>query len=177
MPRATRSSRMLDLHGFLDKYRAEHLHIRKAVELDAVGALAAQATDTIVFENLAGHSEFRLVDNLFVHRRAQARVLQCELKDVVPTLAQVLRRGPKPLKVIDGAACQARVVSGNEVDLAKLPIVRHTDLDPYPYTTSFAVHRHPDSGQFNAMFPRCGVLSPREMVTSFVTPTANRILA
>src|SRR5262249_19897949 len=27
------------------------------------------------------------------------------------------------------------------------------------------------------MFPRCGVLSRNEMVTSFVTPTANRILA
>jgi len=168
---------MLDLHGFLDTHRAEHLHIRKPVELDAVGALAAQANDTIVFENLAEHPGFRLIDNLFVHRRAQARVLNCEPRDVVPTLAKVLRHGPKSLEVVDTAPCQTRVITGRDIDLAELPIIRHTELDPYPYTTSFAVHRHPDSGQFNAMFPRCGVLSAREMVTSFVTPTANRILA
>src|SRR5262245_27705003 len=149
---------MLDLHGFLNTYRAEHLHIRKPVELDAIGALAAQANDTIVFENLAGHPNFRLIDNLFANRRAQARVPNCDGKKVVPTLAKVLREGPKPLKVIDGAACQTRVVTGRDIDLAQLPIVRHTELDPYPYTTSFAVHRHPDNGQFNAMFPRCGAL-------------------
>ena len=65
---------------------------------------------------------------------------------------------------------------GDDVDLSQLPIVRHTDLDPYPYTTSFAVHHDPETGLFNAMYPRCGVLGRNEMVTSFVTSTANRIL-
>jgi len=58
-----------------------------------------------------------------------------------------------------------------------LPIPRHTDVDPYPYTTSFAIHRDPATGEYNQMFPRCGVLRRNEMVASFVTPTANRILA
>lgn len=66
---------------------------------------------------------------------------------------------------------------GEDVDLGQLPIVHHTDPDPYPYTTSFAIHRDPKSGAFNQMYPRCGVLAPNEMVTSFVTSTANRMLA
>jgi 2,5-furandicarboxylate decarboxylase 1 len=167
---------MLDLQGFLDAHRTEHLHVRKPVRLEDVGALTAQAAETIVFENLVEHPRFRLVDNLFVQRRAQARILGCEPAQVVPRLAAVLKRGPKPLVVADGGPCQERVVVGDDVDLSVLPIVRHTALDPYPYTTSFAIHHDPETGLYNAMYPRCGVLGRREMVTSFVTATANRIL-
>jgi 2,5-furandicarboxylate decarboxylase 1 len=167
---------MLDLQGFLDAHWREHLHVRKAVRLRDVGALTAQASETIVFDDLEEHPGFRLVDNLFVLRRAQARILGCEPAQVVPTLAQVLRRGPRPLQIVDGGPCHDRVLTGDDIDLAALPVVRHTELDPYPYTTSFAVHRDPETGLHNAMYPRCGVLGRREMVTSFVTPTANRIL-
>jgi 2,5-furandicarboxylate decarboxylase 1 len=168
---------MLDLDGFLAEYERDHVHVRKPVALNYIGALAAQAQDTIVFANLTGHPGFRLIDNLFIHRKAQARVLGCEPRRVVPRLAEVLRHGQRPLRVVDGGPCHERILTGTDVDLAALPIVRHTDIDPYPYTTSFAVHRFPGTKNYNAMFPRCGVLGPREMVTSFVTPTANRILA
>jgi UbiD family decarboxylase len=167
---------MLDLQAFLEAHRGEHLHVRKPVRLDHVGALTAQANDTIVFENLAEYPRFRLVDNLFVHRRAQARILGCAPREVVPCLARVLKHGPKPLMVADGGPCHDRVITGDDINLAELPVVRHTELDPYPYTTSFAVHRDPETGLQNAMYPRCGVLARREMVTSFVTATANRIL-
>ncbi len=168
---------MPDLNSFLDKYQREHLHIRKPVDLAHVGALTAQADETIVFENIEGYENYRLVDLLFHNRKAQARVLGCEPEDVVRSLAEVLRRGPRPLKEVDGGPCQTHVIQDEDVDLAALPIVVHTDLDPYPYTTSFVVHRDPETGQYNQMFPRCGMLSRNEMVASFVTPTANRILA
>ncbi len=168
---------MLDLQGFLKVHRRDLLHVRKPVRLDDVGALTAQAAETIVFENLVEHPRFRLVDNLFVQRKAQARILGCAPDQVVPSLARVLKQGPRPLVVADGGPCHDRVLLGDDVDLSILPVVRHTELDPYPYTTSFAVHRDPETGLYNAMYPRCGVLGRNEMVTSFVTPTANRILA
>jgi UbiD family decarboxylase len=168
---------MLDLQGFLHAHRRGLTHVRKPVRLDDVGALVAQATDTIVFENLKDHPGFRLVDNLFVSRRAQARILLCEENQVVPELARVLKHGPRRLEIVGEAPCHERVLIGDDVDLSLLPIVRHTELDPYPYTTSFAVHRDPETALYNAMYPRCGVLGRNEMVTSFVTPTANRILA
>ena len=168
---------MLSINTFLEKYKDEHIHITKPVALDDVGALIAQADETIVFDNIERYPDFRLVDNLFCNRKIQARVLGCEPSEVVKCLAEVLRKGPRPLEEADGGPCQEQVFLGDDLDLARLPIVRHTDKDPYPYTTSFAVHRDPETGEYNQMFPRCGVLSRNEMVVSFVTPTANRILA
>jgi 2,5-furandicarboxylate decarboxylase 1 len=167
----------VSLDRFLEAFAGDHVRVTKEVPLDYVGALTAQAAETVVFESLEGHRGWKLVDQLFVHRAAQARVLGCDPKAVVPTLLDVLRRrGARPLRIVDDAPCQERVLVGDEVDLSIVPIVRHTARDPYPYTTSFAVHRDPATGAFNCMFPRSGVLSRNEMVTSFVTPTANRFL-
>ena len=167
---------MPDLASFLKAHQDATLRVQKPVKLEHVGALTAQAGETIVFENLCGYPEFRLADLLFVNRKAQGRVLGCDAAEVVKRLAEVLRMGPKPLIQVSEAPCQERVFTTDDIDLGTLPIVRHTDLDPYPYTTSFAIHRDPETGQYNQMFPRCGVLTRNEMVSSFVTPTANRIL-
>lgn len=167
---------MLDLQSFLDTHRDAHLHIDRPVPLDHVGALVAQAGRPVVFENLEGFPGWRLADLLFVDRAAQAQVLGCDPHQVVPALAAVLRRGPHPLQEVAGGPCQEIVEVGDDVDLSRLPIPRHTALDPYPYTTGFAIHRDRDTGAYNQMFPRCGVLSRNEMVASFVTGTANRIL-
>jgi 2,5-furandicarboxylate decarboxylase 1 len=167
---------VIDLHSFLDTHRRHHLHVEKTVPLDHVPALTAEAEQTIVFDDIQDFPGWRLVDQLFVDRASQARVLGCAPTDVVAELSGVLQRGPRPLIEIDDAPCQEIVVEGEDVDLSTLPIVTHTDLDPYPYTTSFAIHRDPETGQGNQMFPRCGVLGGNEMVASFVTSTANRIL-
>jgi len=166
-----------DLEGFLAEHQDAILSIAKPVPLEHVGALTAQANRTIVFENLEGYPGYRLADLLFVNRDAQARVLGCDPCRVVPALGEVIRKGPEPLRTVSDAPCQERVFTGDDVDLAMLPIVRHTATDPYPYTTSFAVHCEISTGRGNQMYPRCGVLSRNEMVTSFVTPTANRMLA
>lgn len=168
---------MENLRGFLEHHSESVLQVRKSVSLDQIGALTAQAESTIQFHEIEGFPGWQAVDQLFVNRAAQARVLSCEPAQVVPQLLEVIRRGPKPLRDVLDGACQERVWLGDEVDLSQLPIVTHTPLDPYPYTTSFAVHQDPDSGNHNSMFPRCGVLSRNEMVASFVTATANRFLA
>ncbi|MET7992115.1 UbiD family decarboxylase [Amycolatopsis sp. NPDC005232] len=173
---------MPSLSEFLAENDEIVTRVRGCVPLDLVGALTAQARTPILFDNLAEHPGWRLADQLFVTREAQARVLGSDPGDptsVVRALVQVLRRGPRPLHHLPPgeAACQETVLTGDDIDLSLLPIVTHTARDPYPYTTSFAVHRNPDSGQGNQMFPRCGVLGRAEMVTSFVTSTANRFLA
>ena len=45
----------MDLHGFLEKHRGTYLEIDRPVKLDHVGALVAQANDTIVFDHLEGY--------------------------------------------------------------------------------------------------------------------------
>ena len=165
-----------DLHGFLEQHRGEILWIDKPVPLSAVGALTARACRPVVFSNVEGH-EIPIVDGLFVDRDAQARVVGCDPREFLKTLNLALKQGPRPLQTVDDAPCKEIKLLGDDVDLGSLPIVTHTDRDPYPYTTAFVTHKHPVTGAFNSMFPRCGVLGPREMVASFVTPTAWQILA
>ncbi len=64
-----------DLHSFLKEHEADHIQVNKPVDLDHIGALVAQAKDTIVFNTINGYGDFRIVDLLFSTRRAQARVL------------------------------------------------------------------------------------------------------
>ena len=165
----------VSLSSYLERNRDHVLWIDKTVPLSAVGALTAQAKKTVVFNRVQGQT-MPIVDLLFHDRAAQARVLGCESTDVLPALNRVLRAGPKPLRVVEQAPCKERVYLGDDIDLGMLPVVTHTDRDPYPYTTSFVVHRDPVTRTYNSMFPRCGVLSRNTMVTSFVTPTAIRIL-
>ena len=165
-----------DLRSFLEQHREHVLWIEKPVPLSAVGALTARACRPVVFSNIEGH-DIPIVDCLFVDRAAQARILGCEPHEVLRALNRALAQGPRPLVTVDDAPCKEVKLVGDEVDLGVLPIVTHTDRDPYPYTTSFCVHSHPATGTYNSMFPRCGVLGPRELVASFVTPTAWQILA
>jgi UbiD family decarboxylase len=165
----------IDLQGFLERHREHFLWLEKPVPLSAVGALTGRACQPIVFTAIEGH-RIPIVDGLFIDRAAQARVLECEPTEFLKHLNAAAARGPRPLVTVDDAPCKEVKLVGEDVDLSLLPIVTHTEQDPYPYTTSFVTHQHPN-GSYNSMFPRCGVLGPREMVASFVTPTAWAILA
>jgi 2,5-furandicarboxylate decarboxylase 1 len=165
-----------DLQSFLREHHDHVLEISKPVPLIDLGALTAKAGRPVLFSNVEGF-HIPVVDGLFIDREAQGRVLGCDPGEVLRALNAVMRRGPQPLRTVRDAPCKEVKLLGDDVDLSVLPIVTHTDKDPYPYTTSFAVHQDPQSGSFNSMFPRSGVLGRNEMVTSFVTPTANRILA
>ena len=166
---------ILDLQKFVEANREQFVEIAKPVPLDAVGALTARVGQPVLFSNIDGF-QMPLVDGLFIDRAAQARVLGCAPNEVLRTMNAALLRGPKPLKTVSDAPCKEIKLLGDDVDLSALPIVTHTDKDPYPYTTAFAVHRDPQTGSFNSMYPRSGVLARNEMVTSFVTSTAIRIL-
>src|SRR5438552_3989374 len=107
---------MKDLASFLKSHQTDHLHIRKPVKLDEVGALTAQSPQTIVFEDLVNYPGFQLVDLLFFNRAAQARVLDCQPHKVLVTLLEVLKKGPQPLKEIQRAPCQERIFTGSQID-------------------------------------------------------------
>src|SRR5207247_2541934 len=85
-------------------------------------------------------SHFR-ADHPSADRARHARVLVAAPAHVVPRPAEIIREGPRPLREVTDAPCHEQVLTGDDVDLSGLPVVRHTPLDPWPYTTSFAVHR------------------------------------
>lgn len=93
----------MDLKTFLEDHQTEHIHISKPVQLKHVPALVAQAEDTIVFDQIEGFPQFRLVDQLFINRRAQARILGCKPSEVVKQLTEIIRKGPSPLRNVKEA--------------------------------------------------------------------------
>ena len=91
----------MDLHSFLEAFKGEIIEVKKKVKLEHIGALVAQAEDTVVFDQIEGYPGFRLVDRLFSTRKAQARVLGCKPTEVVKRLAEVIRKGPAPLREVE----------------------------------------------------------------------------
>lgn len=140
----------LDLKQFVESNREQFFEIAKPVALEAVGALTARAGRPVLFSNIDGF-QMPLVDGLFIDRAAQARVLGCAPDEVLRTMNAVLARGPKSLKQASDASCKEIKLSVDDVALSLLPIVTHTDKDPFPYTTAFAVHHDPQTGNFNSM--------------------------
>lgn len=55
------------------------------------------------------------------------------------------------------------VLTGDEVDLRDLPIVRHHDMDAGPYVDMTSVMRDPDSGAYNIAFLRNMYKGPRKL--------------
>src|SRR5277367_1169115 len=165
------------LGGFLEEHKAAVSRISKPVQLDDVGALTGQSSKTILFENLNGYPGWRLVDLLFHNRAAQARVLGCEPDRVVQTLATVLERGPRKFRVVEDGPVKEIKLKGDEIDLAKLPVVRHTERDPGPYITSFNVVRDPETGVCNSNNARALVLGLNRTLVSFVTRHVQSIFA
>ena len=173
---------MLDLQGFLEAYRREaHLHVLKPGPARATsGPSIAQAAETIVFENLVGVIPGFRPGGQSVRRPQGPRreSLRLQPAQVVPSLAQVLKREPAAARRGGrGGPCHDRVFTGEDVDLANCRSCGIPSSTRIPYTTSFAVHHDPETGLITPCTRACGVLGPSEMVTSFVTPTANRILA
>lgn len=86
---------MTGLAGYLADNGDIVTRIGREVPLDLVGALTAQARAPVLFEKLEGFSDWRLADQLFVDRRAQARVLGCAGSDPDHVqLRQVRSSGP-----------------------------------------------------------------------------------
>jgi 2,5-furandicarboxylate decarboxylase 1 len=165
-----------DLRSFLDEHRDAVLRITKEVPLELVGALVGRSSSTILFDNLKGYGDWRLLDNLFKDRAMQARVVGCEPSEVVPRLAKVLDDGPGEIREVDDGPAKEHKFVGDEVDFSSLPVPMHTAEDLGPYTTSFNILRDPETGLYNSMFPRTLVKSERLGVCSYVTRHSQIIL-
>jgi UbiD family decarboxylase len=107
-----------------------------------------------------------LVTNVFADRRRYAAAL-----GVPPdALAEEwLRRGEKriPPRLVAAGPVKEVVRTGKDVDLGRLPIIRHFTEDAGPYITNgIVVAKDPDTGVRNASFHRMQLKSKNRLGTS-----------
>ena len=111
-------------------------------------------------------ARFPLVTNLFADRRRYAVALGVPLDALAE---EWLRRGERriPPRLVTEAPVTDVVLTGGDVDLGRLPIIRHFTEDAGPYVTNgIVVAKDPDTGVRNASFHRMQLKSRNRLGTS-----------
>src|SRR4051812_7483284 len=166
---------MLEIREFLKALEAEGdlIRIRDKVstQYDIVG-LTRQSSDqggpALLFENVEG-SEFPVLSGLFGTQRRVAKALGVPEKEL---FARYLEREGRTLepKMAERSACQEVVWKGADIDLGKLPILRHYEKDGGSFVTAgLQIGKDPETGKRNVSIHRMLPLG-RDRLTVFAPP-------
>jgi len=164
-----------DFHRFLDRYTREHpddvLVLAEEVSGDqeitaVVAELAAQGRHPmLVFERVAGVGA-RVATNIFASRERVARLLGCTPREIHATY-QARARAKVPPRVVESGPVLDLVQQGSDVDIERLPLLKHFETDRARYVTNAViVAEHPDTGAGNLSYHRSMPHSKTALATS-----------
>ena len=101
------------------------------------------------------NSEFPVVTNILGCRERFAEGLGVAADKVSETYAARIRSRIEEAKVVENAPFNAHTITGDDIDLYKLPIPTHFPIDAGPYVTSgLCVAKDPESGAETLGFHR-----------------------
>jgi 2,5-furandicarboxylate decarboxylase 1 len=164
-----------DLRGYLKTNADVVTVISKPVSEKYIGALSAKSERPILFETITEHPGFRALDILLKHRDLQARALGVAEEDYLKTLAYRLRQPARGFKTVDDGPVREVVIKGDDVDLTKLPILKHS-ADNAPALGTMVFMRDPDTGFHNTMHCYTTVTGRNTGTGLFLTPHCLQIL-
>ncbi len=99
----------------------------------------------VIFENVKGYS-IPVVANLSGSRKRLALAFQVQEEDLWAEYSRRMKT-PIPEKVITESPAREKVLTGEQVDILKFPILTHFQDDPAPYLTAgLIVSADPDTG-------------------------------
>lgn len=165
-----------DLRSFLTALegRGDLLRIPGPVdwEYEAV-ALTRQTSDiegpALLFEHVS-ESAYPCLSGLFAARRRVAWALEVAEDDVEATYRVREDRLLAPIVTAGAIPCQEVVLTGDQIDLHSLPILRHYERDGGRYVTAgLQVAKDPSSGARNVSIHRMLLLDRRHL-TVFAPP-------
>jgi 2,5-furandicarboxylate decarboxylase 1 len=142
-----------DLRSFLKtaKEAGEVVEINKPFstnfEIPAVISKAEEEKKypALIFNNVK-ESDMPVVTNVFATRKRLAIALGCEEANLNAHYRVCEDKRIKPV-LVDNGPVQEVVLTGDDVDLTKLPIIKHNEKDAGPYITCGAgVVRDPETG-------------------------------
>ena len=137
------------------------------------------AEKAILFDNIKGYEGWSVAANLASNRDIEAVGFGVERQsDVVVAMAEAMDRGAVAPKIVGDAPCQEVVWEGDDADLSRLPIVRHSELDGSRYIGSaVGIVVDPETGCHNTTWPRMMVADGRECPFMIFSPHVNMIAA
>jgi UbiD family decarboxylase len=132
--------------------------------LEIAGVLKTLEPTPVLFEDVK-ESQFSVAGNLFCNKTQVADYFGIVPEEIIPTLTKGIENRSKPEET-DKAPCQ-EVVEEN-VDLDKLPILIHNEVDGGPYITSGVVVAADSEFGQNLDFHRAMQIGRDRMVTRVV---------
>ena len=142
-----------DMRGFLDylEKRGELIRIKKEVDtIFEVAAYIRKSSDVggpaFLFERVKDFPDWRAVGALYATHGRVALALGTSPEKALARFQEAIENPIEPV-LITSAPCQEVVIEGDEVDLFKLPIVKHSEKDAGRYITSAVqIAKDPETG-------------------------------
>ena len=158
----------MNLREFIERTRAagKLTVIEREVDphLEMAAIIAALDGQVVLFTNVKGYP-CQVISGVCATRDHVARALGCSPPELLHRLVAALKN-PAPPPVVEEAPCQEVVEP--EVDLGKLPILKHLPEDGGPYVTAgVAIIKDPDYGR-NMCFHRLMRLDERRFAARIV---------
>jgi 2,5-furandicarboxylate decarboxylase 1 len=116
----------------------------------------------LICENVEG-SDAPVVINAQASRKLMALALECRQEELA---AKFTERQGKPIAPVEitAAPVQEVVKLGDDVDLTKIPLLTHYDVNAAPYVTAgIVVAADPDTGMRNTSYNRLMMAGKREL--------------
>lgn len=160
-----------DLRSYLEvlKQAGQLNEIEKPVNLihelaNAAATIARQGRGAALFMNPVG-AQWPVFAGAVSSSTLAALALDCELKDVTHKMEEVLDPAcAVPTEKVMEAAWKQNVITGDAIDLYKLPIPTHGMHDGGPFITGgITLTKDPVSGRGNLSYNRMQVLVPKTL--------------
>src|SRR5919106_601957 len=116
----------------------------------------------LLFENVEG-GDAPVVINAQASRKLMALAMGCEPKELAAKFSERQGKPVGPVEVSQGPV-QEVITTGDDVDLTKVPLLTHYDVNAAPYITAgIVVAADPDSGVRNTSYNRLMMAGQREL--------------
>jgi 2,5-furandicarboxylate decarboxylase 1 len=164
-----------DVRRFLADYRAEHpedvITIDRPVSDDQdatalIWTLADKGQHPLLhLKNVSG-IDAEVVCNIFASRERIARLLGSTAENLHEAY-QARSNRPFTPEVLESGPITEEIISGDDVDLHALPMLKHFDTDRAKYITSgIIIGEHPETGAGNLSYHRAMIHSKNSLATS-----------
>ncbi len=152
-----------DLRTYLNvlQQQGELITIAKQVDpLTQMGTLFWQSDRAILFTNVKGYPNWRIVGQAAKTRKQIATALETTPERAVVEAMERIRSGPVECRLIEDGPVKEKKLIGNDVDLNKIPVTVSSEGDVARFITSgLCIVKDPETGRRNVAFHRLQVKS------------------
>src|SRR5476651_2569854 len=164
--------------GFLDRLRqaGELIDLHQAVDIRHIATLVDQAKTALYFHNVIGY-KVPVVSGIIRTKERATMGMGCQTFGEIEHMLAAAIAKPIPPKYVNGSPTRDVVMTGDDVDLFKLPIPMSSIYDGGPMITAgMVIAKDPELG-FNSGIYRFIVKEKSLTGVDIVTPNNMRLFA